>query len=130
MVALLDILHKISFGSWDKQSDYGNTTNIELLQQQFFSLRFIITTNIEAAEERYYQLYGHGETYYFPLTDYEQGKALIGQLHHYLRLDEPKKFSDPEILTVGKKMFLFLFIQEEKNTNTSADDQLMGTVDK
>jgi len=115
MVALLDILHKISFGSWDTEAAYGNTSHIELLQKQLFSLRFIITTNIEAAEERYYQSYGHGETYYFPLDDYEQGKSLIRQLYQYLRLDEPKKFSDPEILTVGKKMFLFLFIQEEKN---------------
>lgn len=114
MVALLDILHKISFGSWDKEANYGKNSHLELLQKQLFSLRFIITTNIEAAEERYYQRYGHGETYYFPLDDYEQGKTLILQLYHYLRLDEPKKFSDPEILTVGKKMFLFLFIQEER----------------
>lgn len=118
MVALLDILHKISFGPWDKAADYDKMTNIELLQKQFYSLRFIITTNIEAAEERYYQMYGHGETYYFPLTDYEEGKSLATQLFQYLQLDLPHKFSDPEILTVGKKMFLFLFIHEENNAKS------------
>lgn len=111
MVTLLDVLHKIGFAPWNK-AEYNQLSNIELLQNHIYSIRFIITTNLEAAEERYYNKYGHGETYYFPLVDYEQGKTLAKQLYQYLKLELPDRYSDPEILSVGKKMFLFIFTQE------------------
>ncbi|XZF15263.1 hypothetical protein ACTHGU_03935 [Chitinophagaceae bacterium MMS25-I14] len=111
MITLLDILHKLNFDRWAGAENAG-LSNVELLQSHLFSIRAIITTNIEAAEERFYHLYGRGETHYFPLENYEQGKHLAMQLFHHLRLDFPERYSDPELLVVGKKMFLFVFVQK------------------
>ncbi len=108
-MTLKDVLSKLESPAWPQPND-KSVSNIKLLKKKDFELNFIITTDLEGAEEKFNKTYGQGLTYYFSPSDYESGKRVIIELFQYLRLKRPRKFFDPELLYVGKPLFLFCHV--------------------
>jgi hypothetical protein len=89
MVTVDDVFHHIA----QELRCYSGMDPIAAIEEFMtgctFDLRISVTTDVEVTEMNYLDRYGHGNTFYFRLRDYQHAKKLAGEIFYQLQGSRP-----------------------------------------
>lgn len=88
MITLNDIFHKITHDSTGAIPEEAVPME-ELVRKNIRDFNIGITDDVEESEYTFRGKYGDGQTFYFTLESYQQGKALAGEFYSFLAGQEP-----------------------------------------
>jgi hypothetical protein len=109
----MDILHKIacSMYGYSGMDGAGAIEEFMISHQHDFSVA--VTDDLEKSELWFLARCGHGETFYFRLDSYEQGKALAADLFHFVCGEMPElQVHTGEEFRPDARLYLFIHIRQ------------------
>lgn len=107
MLHIFDILHKIAVELRGYSGIDPEAAVAEFYAAPSYKFSVSVTDNPEETELYYLIHSGHGETFYFRLTSYEEGAEMAVALHYFFTGIWPETPVNTKF-TAGKPLFLFL----------------------
>lgn len=113
LLTLCDILHKVATEMYGYTGEDPEADIEEFISGHAHDFNMGITDDVEESEIHYRRKYGPGETFYFNLHTYEQGRQLAAECYEFFTGQKPDMSQHTgELFPLDRSLYLFIHVSK------------------
>lgn len=111
LLTLVDILHKVACEMYGYSGADPEADIEEFMAGHAHDFNLGITDDVEESEIYYHRRYGAGETFYFSLHHYRQGRQLAAECHQFFtgQVPDVSRYTG-ELYPPDRALYLFIHV--------------------